>query len=170
MNPPTVQRGGGIGGSFGYGGVYDGNQAYWSRGRGLGGLGGDLGALWDRGGGDHHDTRGRSMCDWGRSGQDMQTQQGTGMGSSMRERNHAGKNPERGGRPGLVNGPLGLSLTTPQTAIRKLLKKVRDPLNSNSLEYRSNPSAQDVLYLIIVNMPSEASMAAATAATGGQGR
>ncbi len=125
-----MQRGGGIGGGFRSRGPFEGNQAYWSRGRGLGG---GSEALWNRADGDHSDTRGSSMGDWGRSGQGMQMQPGTSMESYTQEWNHAGMNPERGGRPGLVAGPVGLPFATPQTAIRKLLKKVRDPSNPNSL-------------------------------------
>ncbi|CAD6583566.1 MAG: hypothetical protein ASARMPREDX12_001304 [Alectoria sarmentosa] len=111
-----------------------------------------------------YDRSGWRMGDRMGSGERIQMQQGAGKGgqdytqrqtdahvSAGREVNtHGGFSDGRrgmGGGLGLGSGPLGLPLPTPQMAIKKLLKK-------------------DVLYLMIVNMPSEAEMAAAMAATG----
>ena len=71
---------------------------------------------------------------------------------------------------GLGHGPLGLPLPTPRMAIKKLLKKVRTiplPLNRERKKGLADAAllAQDVLYLMIVNMPSEAQMVATMAAT-----
>lgn len=174
INPPTMQQGlkGGLGGLLGGGRAgINGNQAYGGR---PGGLGGGLGVLLNQGGGGSYDRGGRGMSGRMRSEDRIEVQGGAGVdgqgylqGYTQGQRDAGmyggrGMNSQgsfggsrggmgMGGGLGLGSGPLGLPVPTPQMAIKKLLKK-------------------DVLYLMIVNMPSEAEMVAAMAATEGQGR
>ncbi|CAF9928109.1 hypothetical protein IMSHALPRED_007387 [Imshaugia aleurites] len=149
INPPPMQQrrgmGGGLMGLLGGGGAYS-SGCYGGRSGGFG--------------------SGRRMGGRSRSGEGMQLQQngdiegqgytqgqaheGMYAGRGMNTQRDFGGGRGRGGMR-MGTGPLGLPLPTPGTAIKKLLKK-------------------DVLYLMIVNMPSDAEMAAAMAAHAGQGR
>ena len=184
-------QGRGLGGLLGRGGLgsaehYGGNQAY-------GGRGGGLGVLLNRAGWPGGYDRGR----WGEmngrtgSGERMQMQQGAnfdgqgytqgqthadvyaGRGMSTQEGFGGGRGGGMGvgGGLGLGSGPLGLPIPTPQMAIKKFLKKVSLPITSDDkTTIHTDNAVKDVLYLMIVNMPSEAEMAAAVAATEGHRR
>lgn len=170
INPPPGGLGGGLGGLLGRGG----NQMY-------GGRGGGLGALLNRGGGPGgYDRGGRGMDGRSRSGDNMQTQQNANYDGQDygQERTYGGFAGGReggrrmgGGGLGLGSGPLGLPIPTPQNAIKKLLKKVHFPVTPDDKRIiHADDTVKDVLYLMIVNMPSEAEMAAAMATAEGQRR
>lgn len=183
-------QGGGLGGLLGRGGLgsaeqHGGSQAY-------GGRGGGLGSLLNRAGGPGGYDRGG----WGMSGRTgsrkrMQMQQGASFDDQgytqgqTRADAYAGRGMNTqggfgggrgggmgvGGGLGLGSGPLGLPIPTPQMAIKKLLKKVSLPTTSEEKRTtHTNNTIKDVLYLMIVNMPSEAEMAAAVTAIEGQRR
>ena len=107
-------------------------------------------------------THGQTRADL-YAGRVMNTQGGFGGGR--------GGGTGLGGGLGLGSGPLGLPIPTPQMAIKKLLKKVSLPITpKDKRRNHTDNTVKDVLYLMIVSMPSEADMAAAMAAAEGQRR